>query len=412
MGNPFGQFYKKSVEERKNVLKNETDFNGKFDIVFNQDGFDHMIENYITTYEIPIGILPSLVVDDKIYHVPMATEEPSVIAGASHAARIIARNGGFRIIELKREMIGQIIFKNVSDQENFKTYLESIKQTLFDIAKQAHPPIHDLGGGLKDYHIEIKPHQFVTLYASIDTKDAMGANTVNTILEAMASYITQQTNQKVLMSILSNLATHSVVKASVLLDPKTLKNSETIAQDIHQAYLYASIDPYRATTHNKGIMNGITAVALATGNDTRAIEASAHAYASISGSYQPLTKWLVIDDGMLYGEIAIPLALGTIGGSINVLPKVKLSHQILNITSAEALMKIAACVGLAQNFAALYALVTVGINQGHMKLHARSIALAAGAKENQIAETVSYMLETNQITLQNAQAYLNKINSK
>lgn len=407
MSNPFTQFYKKSVNERKQVLNDLNIYDQSLDYHTDDHTLDHIVENYITTYEIPLGVAPDFVINGKRFHVPMATEEPSVIAGASHAAKIIERNGGFKIDSLNRVMIGEIIFKNIENQETFKNLLESLSDKIFSLAKEAHPQIHQLGGGLKKYRVEIKEHNFVTLYASIDTKDAMGANTINTILEAIARYIEQTYHVETLMSILSNLAVESIVKASVILDPKTLKFSDKIAQSIHQAYLYASIDPYRAATHNKGIMNGITALMLATGNDTRAIESGAHAYASITGKYLPLTKWEVVD-GMIHGSIEIPLALGTVGGSMGILPKAKLSRKILNITSAEELMMVAACVGLAQNFAAIYALTTDGINKGHMRLHARNVALQAGASNEEVDKLINYMIDNKSITLETALKYLNK----
>lgn len=405
MSKPLKQFYKKSVADRKDALKAANLYDEILDIHAGEVVFNHLIENYVTTYEVALGIAPDFLIEGKYYHLPMATEEPSVIAGASHAAKIIERNGGFKIESINREMIGQVIFKNVSNQNALKDYLESHKKELFDVAKKSHPQIHELGGGLKSFKVEIKPHQFVCLYATIDTLDAMGANTVNTILEGMSTYIKKNFQVETLMSILSNLATSALVTASVLIDPKTLKNSQTIAADIASASLYASIDPYRAATHNKGIMNGITALMLATGNDTRAIEASAHAYASITGTYQPLAKWIVQDD-KLCGKITMPLAPGIVGGSMGILPKVKLSRKILNISTAKELMAIAACLGLAQNFAALYALTTDGINAGHMRLHARSVAIQAGAKQNEIDDVVNHLIDSNEITLDAAKKYL------
>lgn len=411
MLNPFKHFYKKTIKERKQVLNDLSRYDETLDIHAGDDTFDHIIENYITTYEIPIGIAPDFLIDGKLYHVPMATEEPSVIAGASHAAKIIEQNGGFKIESINRQMIGQIIFKEIKNQNEFKSLLESLSSKIFDLAKNAHPQIHQLGGGLKSYKVEIKNHNFVCLYAVIDTKDAMGANTINTILESISRYIETTYQVKTLMSILSNLAVESIVKATCLINPNTLKFENEIASSIHQAYLYASIDPYRAATHNKGIMNGITALMLATGNDTRAIEASAHAYASISGSYKPLTKW-TIENGLIKGEIEIPLAVGTVGGSMGILPKAKLSRKILNITSAEELMKVAACLGLAQNFAAIYALTTDGINKGHMRLHARSVALQAGANDLNIEQTINYMIDNKSITIDSAVKYLKENPSK
>lgn len=408
MNKKITSFHKKTIDERINILNELNLFDNNFNITTTKNTFNHLIENYITTYEVGMGIAPNFLIDNKIYHIPMATEEPSVIAGASNAAKIIGLNGGFKTNSIIREMIGQIIFKNVSNQKKFKEYLENNYTQFKEIGLKAHPEIHKLGGGIINFKTEIKEENFVCLYVFVNTLDAMGANTINTILEAIASRVESNYGAEVLMSILSNLAVNSIVETSVKIDPKTLKNSDVIARDIALASKYASIDPFRATTHNKGVMNGITALMLATGNDTRAIEAGAHAYASISGSYKPLATWYE-QDGFLIGTIKIPLALGTVGGSMGILPKVKLTHKILNIKDAKELMKIAAALGLAQNFAALYALTTDGINKGHMRLQARNVALEAGANKDNIDDCINYMIKNNSITVNTAKAYLNSI---
>ncbi len=412
MKNPFGQFYKKSIEERKNILKSLNLYNPTHDQRLSDEHFDQLIENYLTSYEVPLGIAPDFLINGTYYHVPMATEESSVIAGAAHAAKIIERHGGFEATIENRLMIGQIIFKHVQNPNDLKDFIIDHKDTLFQLAKSAHPHIHELGGGLKEITVDIKSHEFVTLYAKVDTLDAMGANTVNTILEALATYISTHQKVEVLMSILSNLATESLVRAKVRINPVNLKNSNTIGEDIALANLYASIDPYRATTHNKGIMNGVTAVVLASGNDTRAIEAGAHAFAAKSGTYQPLTKWYLDSDHMLVGEITIPLGIGTVGGSISTNPKVKLVHQILGIKKATDLMKVIACVGLAQNFAALYALTTDGIQKGHMRLHARHIAMQAGATSFEMDEVINYLVTTKVVTIEQAKSFIDQKRSQ
>src|SRR5690606_20037854 len=287
----FSRFYKKTVEERKNILKKLSLYDESLDYVEDDNFFNHIIENFVTTYEVPMGVMPNLLVDGIYYHVPMATEEPSVIAGASHAAKIIERNGGFKVESINREMIGQIIFRDIINPIEFKQQVESLSENIFKVAYDAHPQIHQIGGGLKRLSVEIKSKQFVTLYLIIDTKDAMGANTINTILEAVGNFLVLETQEKVLMRILSNLAIYSLVEVSCKINVTHLKNSNEIGTLIEEASIYASIDPFRCATHNKGIMNGITALMLATGNDTRAIEASAHAYAAITGSYQPLATW-------------------------------------------------------------------------------------------------------------------------
>lgn len=401
-------FYKKTVDERIEALKSIERFDEALNQPTNPIIFDHLIENYVTTYEVGLGVAPDFLIDDVLYHIPMATEEPSVIAGASHAAKIIYRNGGFKITGLKRLMIGQIIFKNVKEPKALISYLNDHFEVFKEIAFKAHPQIHQLGGGLISYRVEDKGQGFVCLYASVNTLDAMGANTINTILEAISNFVTIDYKAEILMSILSNLAVDAVVKASVKIDPKHLKNSDVVHKDIAHASTYAHIDPFRAATHNKGIMNGITALMLATGNDTRSIEAGAHAYAAVTGHYKPLTKWYVQDD-FLIGEIEIPLMLGTVGGSMGTLPKVKLARKILGISKAEELMKVAACLGLAQNFAALYALTTDGINKGHMRLHARNVAMEAGATPQNLNEVVNHLVNSKEITVDNAKAYLKSI---
>jgi len=401
-------FYKKSIDERIDALKSIDKYDESLDQTANPMIFDHLIENFVTTYEVGLGVAPDFLIDGEIYHIPMATEEPSVIAGASHAAKIIYRNGGFKIDHINRLMIGQIIFKNVNEPSALIKYLTDHEDLFKQIAYKAHPQIHDLGGGLITFEVEDKSQGFVCLYASVNTLDAMGANTINTILEAISNHVTINYKAEVLMSILSNLAVDAVVEASVRIDPKHLKNSAVIGKDIESASTYAHIDPYRAATHNKGIMNGISALMLATGNDTRSIEAGAHAFAAITGKYQPLTKWYMADD-FLVGKIKIPLALGTVGGSMGILPKVKLSRKILGIKNAVDLMKIAACLGLAQNFAALYALTTDGINKGHMRLHARNVALEAGATSLNINDVVNHLVSSKQITVDNAKDYLKSI---
>lgn len=401
-------FYKKSIAERIDALDSINRYDASLDQSASEVVFNHLIENFVTTYEVGLGVAPDFLIDGVLYHVPMATEEPSVIAGASHAAKIIYRNGGFKIDDIQRLMIGQIIFKNVDFPNELISYLHENTQNFKAIAYKAHPQIHDLGGGLISFKVEDKGQGFVCLYAHINTLDAMGANTINTILEAISNFVTLDYKAEILMSILSNLAVDAVVTASVKIDPNHLKNSKFIHKDIELASTYAHIDPYRATTHNKGVMNGISALMLATGNDTRSIEAGAHAYASITGKYIPLTKWYV-EDGFLVGRIKIPLALGTVGGSMGILPKVKLSHKILGVKNAIDLMKVAACVGLAQNFAALYALTTDGINKGHMRLHARNVALEAGATISNINEVVNHLIMSNVITVENAKTFLKSL---
>lgn len=401
MSNKFTKFYTKSIQERKTILKAINRYDENLDVYASNELFDHLIENFITTYELPMGLAPNFLIDDVEYIIPMVTEEPSVIAAASNAAKMIAKSGGFKTRVLSRTAIGQIIFKNVTNFEKFKQTVFQHRNDIFKVSKSAHPQIFQLGGGLKDFYLEDRSQGFVCLYALIDSLDAMGANTINTILEAISQYLEAILHPNVLMSILSNLATNSLVEVTCSINPSTLNLDMNAIQNLVDASTYATLDPYRAVTHNKGIMNGITAVTLATGNDTRAVEAAAHAYASLSGQYLPLATWS-FDQNQLIGKLVLPMGIGTVGGSIKVLPKAKLAHKILDITSAKTLMGIVAAVGLAQNFAALYALTTEGIQKGHMRLHARTLAIEAGATLTEIPLVTKALIESGDFTLEKA----------
>lgn len=405
--NIIENFHKLSSEERREVLTTLGLFDSSLNETTSAHIFEHLVENYVATFEVGMGIAPNFLIDDKIYHVPLATEEPSVIAASSNASKIIRLNGGFTTKSISRLTIGQIIFKNVKDQTLLEKYLHKNFEEFKTVAATAHKEIYRRGGGVIKFEVAAKGNDFVTLYVYIDTKEAMGANIVNTILEALAHYISSHYESEVLMAIISNLALGSLVTMSVSIDPSTLKNSQDIANNISLAYDYVCLDPFRAATHNKGVMNGISALMLATGNDTRSIEASAHAYASLSGTYQPLTKWWV-EEGLLKGEITIPLAVGVVGGAISLLPKAQLALKILNIKKAEQLMKVAAAVGLAQNFAALYALTTEGINKGHLRLHARSVALLAGATKDNVETVVHHMIKEKAINVSSAKKFIDE----
>ncbi len=410
MKNIFGKFYQKSITERKSILREIDAFDDRLNIIAADEVFDHMIENVITTFELPMGLVPDYMINGKQYLVPLVTEEASVVAASSHAAKIVLRNGGFSARVINREMIGQIIFKVEKEQDIFIIHVLNDMPHLMELARLAHPQIVTLGGGLNRIEVLKKSNKFICLYAYIHTVDAMGANTVNTILESIATYIEQTYHPHIVMSILSNLATESLVEARCIIDPNTLKHPDKIATYIADASEYALLDPYRAATHNKGIMNGISALVLATGNDTRAIEAGAHAYASISGNYEPLATWKVLSNGHLEGTILLPMAIGTVGGATHILPKAKLAHKLLGNPTATTLMEIAACVGLASNFAALYALTTDGIQKGHMRLHAKTLAVQAGATPEQIHDVVEHLVQTQNFTLDNALNFLKNKN--
>lgn len=393
----YNKFYKKTSAERRDILEHKNRFDRSLDIPLDSGIYEHMIENALTTYELPMGCAPNFLINNHEYVVPMVTEEPSVIAAASNAAKIMKDNGGISARILSRNMTGQIAFANPVNQMAMVQYIDEHRDVLFQIAREAYPSIIQRGGGLRHIHTAYihKPEKtpFLVVYCTIDTREAMGANMINTILEAIGRHLEAIFDEHPLMSILSNLASECLVEAKVTLDPSTLRYSEDIALRLNQASDFAEIDPYRAATHNKGIMNGIDAVVIATGNDWRAIEAAVHSYAALSGTYQPLATWKQTFDGMIEGVLKLPMPIGTVGGSIAIHPKAKLGRKILGYKDAEELMMIIASVGLAQNFAALYALTTVGIQKGHMKLQAKSLALAVGCPSEDVDRLVALLMQ-------------------
>ncbi|MEM3437214.1 MAG: hydroxymethylglutaryl-CoA reductase, degradative, partial [Nitrososphaerales archaeon] len=381
-------FYKLSPEDRIKIVK---EFSGLTDeevnLIQSMGGLklelaNRMIENVIGVMPIPLGIAVNFLINGKDYLIPMAIEEPSVIAAASNAAKMARVKGGFFANCTSPIMIGQIQVIGVKDPYGAKMSIISAKDEIISKANEQDPILVSLGGGAKDLDVKVidtikGPMVITELF--VDCRDAMGANAVNTMVEAVAPIIERITRGKVLLRIISNLATKRLARAKVIMDKATI-GGEEVVDGIINAYAFASADPYRCATHNKGIMNGIIAVALATGNDTRALEAGAHAYAARTGFYKPLTTWEKNEDGDLVGTIELPLAVGLVGGATAVHPIAKINLKILGVKSALELAEVMASVGLAQNFAALRALVTEGIQRGHMKLHARNIAIMAGAK--------------------------------
>ena len=346
---------------------------------------DQLTENVLSTFDLPFSLAPYFLINGRDYVLPMVTEEPSVVAAASFAAKLIQRSGGFTTQVHQRQMIGEIALSDVKDVEMATKRILEDKETLLQLANEAYPSIVKRGGGARDLWVENKG-DFLIVYLAVDPKEAMGANMLNTMLEALTDRIQELSGGQALMAILSNLATRSLVSARCAIDFKALsRNPEEAIEIAHRMELasqLAKVDPYRAATHNKGIFNGIDALVLATGNDWRAIEAGAHAYAAQSGSYKGLSHWTSHpEEKKLYGEITLPMPVATKGGSIGLNPTVQVSHRLLGEPSAIELAGIIASLGLAQNFAALKALVTTGIQAGHMKLQARSLALLAGAKD-------------------------------
>lgn len=374
---------------------------------------DQLTENVLSTFDLPFSLAPYFLINGQDYVLPMVTEEPSVVAAASFAAKLIQRSGGFTTQVHQRQMIGEIALTDVREVEMASKRILEDKKTLLQLANEAYPSIVKRGGGARDLWIENKG-DFLIVYLAVDPKEAMGANMLNTMLEALTEPIQKLSGGQVLMAILSNLATRSLVSARCAIDFKALsrdpEEATAIAHRMELASQLAQVDPYRAATHNKGIFNGIDALVLATGNDWRAIEAGAHAYAAQSGPYKGLSHWKSQpEEKKLYGEITLPMPVATKGGSIGLNPTVQVSHRLLGEPSAIELAGIIASLGLAQNFAALKALVTTGIQAGHMKLQARSLALLAGAKEEEVPRLVSQLLENKPFNLEKAQTLLQEL---
>mgnify|MGYP000432529902 FL=1 len=374
---------------------------------------NEMVENVLGTLALPFGLAPGFQIDGQEVQVPMVTEEPSVIAAASYAAGLIKRSGGFQTQVHKRQMIGQVALYDVSNKEKAIQAITGAKEDLLQLANQAYPSIVKRGGGARDLWTEEKG-DFLICYLSVDPKEAMGANMLNTMLEALVDPLEDLSGGQGLMAILSNLATDALVTARCKIDYRFLsrdpKEAAEIAQKMTLASQLAAVDPYRAATHNKGIFNGIDAVVLATGNDWRAIEAGGHTYASHTGQAQGLSSWIHHpEQQVLEGQLTLPMPIATKGGSIGLNPSVQVAHELLGNPDAQTLARIIVSVGLAQNFAALKALVSTGIQHGHMKLQAKSLALLAGATPSEVAPVVQALLEDRPFNLEKAQAVLEKI---
>src|SRR5699024_10051595 len=349
---------------------------------------NNMIENVIGTLSLPLGLGLNFTINDKDYVVPMAVEEPSIIASASYIAKTVREAGGFKTDATERVMIGQIQVVGCPDFDKAKERILEEKEMLINAANDAYPSMKARGGGAKDLEVRIinegdsKYSQMLIVHLFVDTRDAMGANIINTMAETIAPVVEHLTNGTVYLRILSNYAVHSLAKATCVIPPHLLEtgdySGEEVRDGIIQAYEFAASDPYRAVTHNKGIMNGIDPVIIATGNDWRAVEAGAHAYAARSGQYSSMSVWSQDEAGNLVGELELPMSLGIVGGASRVHPMAKVVYKILNIDSAKELAQVIVAVGLAQNMGALRALATEGIQKGHMALHSRSVAMAAG----------------------------------
>lgn len=384
--------------------------------LIDEDIANSLIENVIGQGTLPVGLLPEIIVDDQPYVVPMMVEEPSVVAAASYGAKLVNNTGGFKTVSSQRLMIGQIVFDGVTDTENLSQAIQDKEAQIHQIADEAYPSIKARGGGYQKIEIDSFPkQQLLSLKVYVDTKDAMGANMLNTILEAIIAHLKNEFPDKdVLMSILSNHATASVVKVQGEIDIKDLnkggRDGEAVARRMERASVLAQVDIHRAATHNKGVMNGIHAVVLATGNDTRGAEASAHAYASRDGQYRGIATWKYDQERQrLIGTIEVPMTLAIVGGGTKVLPIAKASLDLLNVKSAQELGHVVAAVGLAQNFSACRALVSEGIQQGHMSLQYKSLAIIVGAKGDEIAQVADALKQEDKANSAKAKAILEQI---
>lgn len=411
-------FYKHTIAERLQILQDFTKLSeAELELLQRQGALDllsanRMIENVVGTTQLPFALATNFKINNRDYLVPMAIEEPSVVAAASNAAKIARIAGGFTAKASKPIMIGQIQLVGVKDFRKAKLALKKNKRKILQLANSGDSTLIKLGGGAKDIEIrelKFKKKKFLVVHLLVNVVDAMGANTVNTMCEAVAPLLEKTTSSKSRLRILSNLAVHRTVNVKAIF-PKKILGEGTIKQ-ILDAYELACCDPFRAATHNKGIMNGVDAVLLATANDWRAVEAAAHAYASFKnkGSYASLTKYSKNNKGDLVGELEMPIAVGTVGGATRTHPIAKLAVKILNIKSANELAEVIASVGLANNFAALKALATEGIQKGHMRLHARNLAATAGASDKLIDIVAEGMIKEGNISVSSAQKIIKEL---
>src|SRR3989338_574590 len=422
-------FYKKNLEERLAIIKEAAQLSEeeiselkKF-AALDFEQADRMIENVICTQQFPLGIATNFRINGKDVLVPMALEEPSVVAAASKAAGIARESGGFTSKATEPIMIGQIQIIGIKNPENAVKKILKEKKQFLEKANSMDRTLEKFGGGAKKISagvLKTIKGKMLIVELLVDVRDAMGANAINTMCEAITPQIEEITKGKVLLRIISNLAVHRTVKASAVFSKKALEESfregnlkgEEIVEAILNAYAFAEADVFRACTHNKGIMNGVDAVAIATGNDFRALEAGAHAFAFWKNKqkYKPLTKYYKDKSGNLVGEIELPIAVGLVGGATKTHPIAKICVKILGVKTAQELAEIIACTGLANNLAALRALATEGIQRGHMRLHAKNIAVIAGAKGKQAEEIAEKMISEKNIKVDRAKEILGEKN--
>lgn len=412
-------FYKKPWPERADIVAEWAGLSDEEKATLTGQGLppdkaDLMIENVVGTYALPLGVAANFQINGRDYLIPMVVEEPSVVAAISNAARLIREGGGFTASTSDPVMIGQIQVLDVPDMGDAIAALEAHKAELMAQADCCDKLMVSLGGGARDMEFRSFPETpvgpMLIVHLLYDCRDAMGANAVNTAVENLAPMVAALTGGRTSLRILSNLADHRTATASGVIPAAALEmegySGTQVARLIEEANAFAIVDPYRAATHNKGIMNGIDAVVMATGNDWRAIEAGAHAYAARNGRYTALTDWHVDAKGDLFGSITLPMAVGIVGGATKVHPTAKVAMKILGAQSAPELAMVLACVGLAQNLAAIKALSTVGIQRGHMRLHARQVAIAAGATNEQVQAIADQLAAEKKINILRAQELL------
>ncbi|MEO0813546.1 MAG: hydroxymethylglutaryl-CoA reductase, degradative, partial [Myxococcota bacterium] len=418
-------FYKKSVSERVEILHEReyiTDEDRQSLLgggsVMSIAQADRMVENVVGVFSLPMGLGLNFVINNKPYIVPLVVEEPSIIAALSSAAKVVRAGGGFRCESTDPILIGQIQIVGFPSASKAQAALLQNKAEILNLANGLHPNMVARGGGAKDIEVRVLPKasakgDMLILHLLVDTRDAMGANLVNSMCEGIASLVEKITGGEVFLRILSNLTDRAMVKARCVIPTTELAGNNFTGEQVRDGVIlandFATADPYRAATHNKGIMNGIDAVAIATGNDWRAIEAAAHAYAARGGHYSSLTKWFADSDGNLVGEIELPLKVGTVGGPLQSNPAVAIAHRIVGVKRATELAEIMAAVGLAQNFSAIRALSTEGIQQGHMTLHARTVANAAGAPPELFERVVEELIESGEIKVWKAEEIVQRL---
>lgn len=410
------EFYKKSISERLNIIKELAGLTEEEVKTLSNFGnldpkiADAMIENVVGAMSYPFAIATNFMINGRDYLIPMVLEEPSVVAAASNAARFMRRDGGIISRATEPIMIGQIQLVEIKNPYYVKQIIYEHKDEIIKIANEQDPTLVSLGGGVKDVEVRIidtsiGPNVIVHLY--VDVRDAMGANAVNTMAEAVAPYIVEWTGGKVYLRIISNLADRRLVRCRVKVYKEDI--GEEAVNGIVAASAFANADPYRATTHNKGILNGVIAVALATAQDHRAIEAGAHAYAAKDGRYKPLSNWEKDPDGNLIGTLEMPMPIGIVGGAVKTHPVARIALKILNVKTASELAEVMGAVGLAQNFAALRALAMEGIQRGHMKLHARNVAIMAGAQGELIDKIAEIMIKERRIRYDRAKQLVEEL---